>query len=73
MNLKDKMLELCEEAGFTPTENFEKIVAAKERFGIGLMCPCDRFNPNRFCISEQCKKDVEETGMCHCRCYRKDK
>lgn len=69
MEIKEQMLKLAEENGFQPTENFEKIVKAKERFGIGLMCPCDKNNPNRFCISEQCKKDVIEKGTCHCRCY----
>lgn len=68
--LREQMLELCKTAGFEPTENFNKIVKAKERFGIGLQCPCDKDNPDRFCISYQCATDILKDGRCHCRCYR---
>lgn len=71
MTLREQMLKLCDEAKLVPTNNFDKIVAAKERFCIGLSCPCDRENDKRFCISEQCLKDIEEKGHCHCNCYMK--
>lgn len=68
--LREQMLELCKTAGFEPTENFDKIVKAKEKFGIGLQCPCDKDNPDRFCISYQCATDILKDGHCHCRCYK---
>lgn len=68
--LKEKMLELAEANGLQPTENFDRIVKAKMRFGIGLGCPCDR-NSERACISDKCKQDIERDGICHCRCYTK--
>lgn len=71
ISLKEEMLSLCAAAGFEPTENIDKVVKAKERFGIGLRCPCDRFNPERYCISEKCAKDIISGGHCLCNCYRK--
>lgn len=69
MELREQMLAICKSAGFEPTENFDKIVKAKERFGIGLRCPCDR-NSDRACISERCAREIMQNGTCHCRCYR---
>lgn len=69
MELREQMLAICKSAGFEPTENFDKIVKAKERFGIGLGCPCDR-NSDRACISERCAREIMQNGICHCRCYR---
>lgn len=70
MELREQMLEICKNAGFEPTENFDKIVKAKERFGIGLKCPCAKDDGDRYCISEKCAKDVIEKGKCLCRCYK---
>lgn len=70
MELREQMLSLCKTAGFEPTENFDKIVKAKERFGIGLKCPCDKGDGDRFCISEKCALDVLEKGKCLCGCYK---
>jgi hypothetical protein len=67
--LKKQILSLAEEKGVKPTENFDKIVNVKERFNIGLRCPCDKDNEARFCISEQCLQDIKETGHCHCNCF----
>lgn len=69
MELREQMLSLCKTAGFEPTENFDKIVKAKERFGIGLGCPCDR-NSDRACISERCAREIMENGHCHCNAFR---
>ena len=68
------MMILCEEAGYEPTKFIDKIANAKAKMfkdSDWHRCPCDGQNPNRFCISEQCRKDVEETGHCHCNCYQK--
>ena len=69
--MKDRLLAIAKEKGVVPTEFFEKIVKAKERFGIELECPCDRDNPKRFCISELCLSDIEKDCTCHCHCWRK--
>ena len=74
MTILDNMLKKCEEARYTPTKNIEKIAKAKSMmFGDAewQRCPCDGQNPARYCISEQCRKDIEEKGVCHCNCYQK--
>ena len=76
MTILDEMLKQCSEAGYVPTKNIEKIAKAKNMmFGESewKRCPCDSSNQARFCISEQCRKDIEEKGVCHCNCYQKAK
>lgn len=70
----DKMLDKCCKEGYIPTKNAEKIAKAKNvMFGESEWdrCPCDGSNENRYCISETCRKDIEQTGECHCHCYTK--
>lgn len=70
----EKMHKICAEHGYEPTPCMEKIANAKLRmFGMAewMRCPCDGKNPNRSCISEQCHKDIADTGRCHCNCYAK--
>jgi ferredoxin-thioredoxin reductase catalytic subunit len=67
--LEKTMRQLAEANGVGLTKNFDKIVNAKDRFGIGLSCPCDKDNEARFCISKQCLQDIKETGRCHCNCF----
>lgn len=74
MSILDNMIQRCAEAGYTPTKNIEKIANAKKMmFGEQewQRCPCDGNNPARYCISAQCRKDIEEKGVCHCNCYTK--
>ena len=74
MSILDKMLENCEKNGYVTTKNVQKIANAKRMmFGEAewQRCPCDGQNPNRYCISELCRKDIEEKGECHCHCYQK--
>lgn len=69
-----QMHEICAQYSYEPTSFMEKIANAKLRmFGMEewKRCPCDDKNPNRSCISEQCHKDIEEKGRCHCNCYSK--
>lgn len=76
MNILEKMLKQCAEAGYHPTQNVEKIARAKNMlFGEGewYRCPCDGNNNDRNCISDLCRKDIEEKGVCHCNCYSKNK
>lgn len=72
----EKMKEICTSKGFFYTENSKKIARAKKAlFGMDewYRCPCDSKNGERFCISSQCQKDIQENGICHCNCYRKEK
>lgn len=69
--LEKTMRQIAEANGVGLTKKFDKIVNAKDRFGIGLGCPCDRDNEARFCISKQCLQDIKETGHCHCSCFCK--
>lgn len=71
MELKQKLLQIAEENGLEPTENFERIVRVKEKFGIGVRCPCDKENPDRYCCSPLCLSDIETKGTCHCKCWKK--
>ena len=69
--IKAMLLRLAKAEGYKPTEYFDKIVKAKERMGLRTGCPCDRGNPDRYCISPLCKSDIEKNGTCHCNCWRK--
>ena len=68
--LKDELLQIAKEYGVEPTEYFERIVKAKERFGLTIGCPCDKDNKERYCISPLCMSDIKENGTCHCNCWR---
>lgn len=69
--LREQLLALARKNGLEPTEYFDKIVKAKEHFGLTLRCPCDRDNEDRYCISELCKSDIEKDKTCHCCCWMK--
>lgn len=74
MSILENMLKRCACEGYTTTKNVEKVAKAKNMmFGADEWhrCPCDSSNENRYCISEQCKQDIERTGECHCHCYTK--
>ena len=67
------MKQLAEQEGYEVTDNAPKIAKVKERF-FGVehwkRCPCDP-DSDRFCISEHCKRDIQQNGVCHCNAYRK--
>ena len=74
MDILELMREQCAREGFAETKNIEKIARAKNMmFGEAewTRCPCDGKNAERYCISELCKKDINEKGVCHCNCYCK--
>lgn len=74
MTTLEKMLKVCDKAGFQPTENVEKIARAKVIMfneTEWYRCPCDANNEQRSCISELCADDIKRDGICHCRCYKK--
>lgn len=64
----------AEEHGLGLTDNVTKIARAKNMmFGVDewYRCCCDHKNGDRYCMSEQCQKDVEEKGVCFCNLYKK--
>ena len=69
-SLRETMLKVGELNGVEPTENFDKIVRAKELMKLGLDCPCDKDNHARYCISDKCFNDIQKFGECHCHCWR---
>lgn len=71
----EKMKAVCASKGFHCWDNSIKIARAKKAlFGIDewQRCPCDAKDETRFCISNQCQKDIETDGHCHCNCYFKE-
>lgn len=74
MKIYNNIKQKAEENNFDLTSNAMKIAKVKLKF-FGLSewqrCPCDRDNNLRFCCSDKCKFDIEETGTCHCNCYKK--
>lgn len=75
MNADDILNELkliAEENGYELTENAEKIAKFRARTGLDLgKCVCDPKNPYKGCISNLCRKEIEEDGVCGCRCFRR--
>lgn len=73
MNADDILLEmkkLAQDNGVELTDNAVNIARFRARANIPLsVCPCCRGDKTRFCISEQCKKDIEMFNECHCRAY----
>ena len=64
MNADDILNELkliAEENGYELTENAEKIAKFRAKSGIDLgKCVCDPKNPYKGCISNLCRKEIEE-------------
>lgn len=75
MNADDIYLELqrlAKENNVELTDNAVNIARFRARAGIPLsQCPCARGDTSRFCISEQCLKDIETFNECHCRVFEK--
>lgn len=62
----------AEEAGVEPTEFLERIAKARIRMHLDItVCPCAAQDTDRGCISAKCLREIEETGVCHCNCYRR--
>lgn len=71
IELKTLINNISHEHNFE-VKNADKIINAKLRFFHGdnvRRCPCDADNPERFCGSAQCLKDVKENGHCHCNLF----
>lgn len=54
-------------------EKLKKIINAKvllfANSGDIHRCPCDANNPERFCGSKLCQKDILQDGHCHCNLF----
>lgn len=69
--LLSKIKQLAEQHNVAITDNAEKIAKARVLTKCDLdKCICDRDDAERGCISAKCMKEIQETGMCHCRCYK---
>lgn len=71
-NIYIELKKLADANGYQLTENAIKICAFRARADIPLSkCPCSQNDPNRYCISEKCKEDIEMHNLCHCHCFQK--
>lgn len=71
--IKQHMKEFAEVYDFELTENVDKIVKAKLRFfgeDEWYNCPCVR-DGEHLCISEKCKEQIINKGVCHCNLFKK--
>ena len=70
--IEEQMRELAKLHNVEPTENLPKIAKARKIMNIGLdVCPCKASDRTKFCISENCLKEIMEKGTCCCRAYRR--
>lgn len=54
------------------TDKAYTIADFRAKANVGLEhCLCCIHNPKRYCISEECMKDIQEKGVCRCNCYRR--
>lgn len=70
--IEEEMRKRAEERGVECTEYLPKIAKAREKMKIGIdVCPCKANDKTKFCISENCLKEIMEKGTCHCNAYRR--
>lgn len=58
---------------FNINNNIDKIAKIKSRMDCWRDCPCDHFNPLRYCGSKLCEEDTLRDGHCHCNLFLKGK
>lgn len=56
---------------FELTEKANKVINAKKVLGVGIKCPCEPDNHDRYCGSKFCMNEVSQTGICHCGLFRR--
>jgi len=67
-----EMLKRAEEFDVEPTENLPKVARARIRMHRDItVCPCAPDDTDRGCISAKCLREIKETGICHCTCYKR--
>lgn len=68
----NNICKIAEKYNVGISENARKIARARVLTDCPLnLCICDRNDSERGCISPKCMKEVEESGICHCRCFVK--
>lgn len=74
MSIKYAMECMCDAFGYLPMANLEKVARAKEKLFTEKewrRCPCDKNDPDRYCISKKCQEAIERDGVCGCHCFCK--
>lgn len=67
-----KMKNMARKLGYGFNSDRARLVAARKEQWADEdrknLCPCDFFDTGKFCISKQCRGDIEdsEKRMCHC-------
>lgn len=68
----DELSKIALENGYNLTDNAKKISEFRVKAKIPMeICPCDKKNPGRGCIGPVCRKEIEEKGVCTCKCFTK--
>jgi ferredoxin-thioredoxin reductase catalytic subunit len=68
--VRNHFLEKAQKEGLYLTKNDINIIRLKMRNHKCIdLCPCDKDNDARYCISDLCKKDIQEKGQCLCGLY----
>ena len=68
----EEMRSIAKKYNVELTDNAPKIARARVLTDCPLsLCICDRNDLERGCISPKCMKEIEEEGICHCKCFRK--
>ena len=72
--IRRDLMSMADALGFDVNNNVEKIAHIKSKMEDWTDCPCDHFNPHRYCGSKLCRSSVITDGHCHCNLYlrRKD-
>lgn len=66
------MLKAAAEDDVVPTENLEKVARARVNMNIPItVCPCAAKEKGRGCIGPKCFKEIEETGTCCCKAFKR--
>lgn len=68
---KEKFKQLADEHGADFSSVADKILKVKERNIDEYACPCYPNDPNHFCISPLCAKEIVTKGRCHCGLFVK--
>lgn len=68
MTLQDSLLEQIEPI----PEVLEKVNRARERMHLSSeVCPCAPREDGRGCVGPVCMKEILETGICHCKSWKR--
>ena len=71
LKIAEYMKKVASIKGVDCSKTLINIAKAKSHF-LGedwVRCPCDADNPGRFCISTQCRSEIEKNGTCHCGAF----